>query len=56
MVSSLTDAVTGFRLKKAYRKHREELGATRQGLVESGRQDEITAGSKLANVWGAWQP
>ncbi|KAF8230874.1 hypothetical protein L208DRAFT_1378318 [Tricholoma matsutake] len=41
---------------KAYCEHHEELGVTRQGLVELGRQDEITAGLKLANVWGVWQP
>ncbi|KAF8224432.1 hypothetical protein L208DRAFT_1381086 [Tricholoma matsutake] len=45
-----------YKLKKAYCEHHEELGATGQGLVESGCQDEITAGSKLANIWGPWQP
>jgi hypothetical protein len=55
MVSSLTDSVTVYRLKKAYREHHEELGVTGQGFVETGQQDEIMAGSKLANIWGAWQ-
>ncbi|KAF8233746.1 hypothetical protein L208DRAFT_1377196 [Tricholoma matsutake] len=43
-------------LKKAYCEHREELGATGQCLVESGCQDEITAGLKLANVWAKIEP
>ncbi|KAF8159924.1 hypothetical protein B0H34DRAFT_674202 [Crassisporium funariophilum] len=38
-------------LKKAYCKHREELGQTGQGLVENDQADKIEAKSPLANIW-----
>ncbi|CAA7257432.1 unnamed protein product [Cyclocybe aegerita] len=38
-------------LKKLYREHRATLGATGEGLLDAGRQDEITAGTPLANLW-----
>jgi len=38
-------------LKKIYREYREQLGETGQGLVENDREDEITAGTTLGNLW-----
>ena len=41
-----------FSLKTNYKKHRSEMSETGQGLLDEGREDEITQGSELANVWG----
>ncbi|CAA7264515.1 unnamed protein product [Cyclocybe aegerita] len=44
-------AKASYRLKKLYREHQATLGATGEGLLDAGRQDEITAGTPLANLW-----
>ncbi|KAH7913600.1 hypothetical protein BJ138DRAFT_1220151 [Hygrophoropsis aurantiaca] len=38
-------------LKENYIKHRDQIGATGQGLLDEDRESEITAGSELANIW-----
>ncbi|KAJ3502371.1 hypothetical protein NLJ89_g8915 [Agrocybe chaxingu] len=38
-------------LKKLYRDYRGTLGETGEGLLDAGREDEITAGTPLANLW-----
>lgn len=40
-------------LKTLYIKYRTDLGQTGHGLISEGREDEITEGSEIANVWGA---
>jgi hypothetical protein len=39
-------------LKKNYTKYRKEMSDTGQGLLDADREDEILAGSDIANIWG----
>jgi hypothetical protein len=39
-------------LKTLYGKHRKMMSETGQGLIDDGREDDITPGSDIANMWG----
>lgn len=39
-------------LKLQYGKYRKMISETGQGLIDEGREDEITPGSEIANIWG----
>ena len=40
-----------FRIKKNYVKYWASISETRQGLIDTDREDEILPGSEIANVW-----
>jgi hypothetical protein len=42
------------RLKSKYQEHHQKLGMTGHGLVTADKEDEITAGSEIANAWGTY--
>jgi hypothetical protein len=39
-------------LKKNYTKYCKEMSDTGQGLLDADCEDEILAGSDIANIWG----
>lgn len=41
-------------LKTQYGKYRKMMTETGQGLIDDGREDEITPGSEIANMWGRY--
>lgn len=41
-------------LTTQYGKYRKMMSETGQGLINKGREDEITPGSEIANIWGRY--
>jgi len=39
-------------MKKSYTNYRNKMSATGVGLIESDREDEMTKGSDMFNIWG----
>jgi hypothetical protein len=42
------------RLKSKYQEHHQKLSMTGHGLVAANKEDKITAGSEIANMWGMY--
>jgi hypothetical protein len=41
-----------YSMKKSYMNYRNKMSATGVGLIESDREDEMTKGSDMFNIWG----
>ena len=39
-------------MKKSYTNYRNKMSATGVGLIEADREDEMTKGSDMSNIWG----
>lgn len=50
--SCITTHLLYYRLKSSYIIQKDKMSLTGQGLVHSGRVDEMTDGSEIKNIWG----